>query len=282
MRQILTGLLTAAIIFPLTGLPVQGQIKADPLPLRFTETRSIKGDFLLLDVDMLDNIYVITRDFQLKKYNLSGDSLTVWNDVKAYGNPTLLDVSNPLRILLYYKPFATVVILDRFLAFRHAINLRKEGIFKVDAVTNSYDNNIWLFDEQDLRLKKINEEGKLLFETADWRILFESAPSPYRIIDHENSVYLFDEESGWYVFDYYGSLKKRMADTGWKLTGKNKDFMYGFSENVMLTNSLPSLDQKKYLLPAGVTGKEDIRVMNGRAFILREDGVHIYKIENRN
>lgn len=255
----------------ITGIP----------PIRFTEIKNIKGSFLFTEVDALDNLYVITRDFQLKKYNAAGDSMTVWNDVRTYGNPTMLDVSNPLRILIYYKPFATVVILDRFLAFRHAINLRKEGIFKVNAVANSYDNNIWLFDEQDMKMKKINDDGKLIFETADWRMLFESAPSPFRIIDHENSVYIFDKESGWYIFDYYGSLKKRIPGVEWGLTGKSKDFVYGFSDKIMHTAELPALRLKDYALPENIKGSHEIRVMNSRAYILRDDGIHIFSLENR-
>lgn len=274
--------MTVAILFSLSLSRAQEISGPQPLPLRFSALRSLRGDFMMMEVDALDNLYVITRDYQLKKYNSSGDSLSVWNDVKAYGNPTLIDVSNPLRILLYYKPFSTVVILDRFLAFRHAINLRKEGIFRVTAVANSYDNNIWLFDEQDLRLKKINDEGKLLFETADFRMLFESAPSPFRIMDHENSIYIFDEKSGWYVFDYYGSLKKRMPDIEWKITGRNKDFIYGFSEQTMFTAELPLLSLKKYQLPEGITANNPIRIMNGRAYLLQTDGVRIFSIENKN
>ena len=259
----------------------QFQPGQENLPLQFTESRITRGDFADFEVDALDNLYVITRDYQLKKYGPKGDSISVWNDVRAYGNPTMLDVSNPLRILLYYKPFATIVILDRFLAFRHSINLRKAGIFKVNTVVNSYDNNIWLFDEQDLRLKKMDDEGNVLFETTDWRMLFETAPSPFKIIDHENSVYVFDEASGWYVFDYYGSLKKRLSVSGWKIIGKNKDFMYGFSNNLLHTAELPDLKIRDYVMPARINDRDNIRIMNGRAYWLQPDGVHIYKIENR-
>ena len=39
----------------------------------------------------------------------------VFNDVKKFGQATLIDVSNPLKVLLYYRDFATIVVLDRFL-----------------------------------------------------------------------------------------------------------------------------------------------------------------------
>jgi len=40
-----------------------------------------------------------------------------------------IDVTNPLKILLYYKKFTTVVVLDRFLNIRNTINFRKKKYF---------------------------------------------------------------------------------------------------------------------------------------------------------
>jgi hypothetical protein len=126
----------------------------------------------------LDNIYLLTTGNQLKKINNNGDSAGIFNDVKRYGNPSSIDVNNPLKILLYYKNYSTVVVLDRFLNMRNTINFRKQNIFTVNAISTSYDNNIWLFDEQNLKLKKIDDEGKVLQETIDWRNLFDTVPSP--------------------------------------------------------------------------------------------------------
>ena len=175
-----------------------------------------------MNVDILDNIYLITPGNQLKKLNSKGDSVAIFNDVKKYGNPSYIDVSNPLKILVYYKNFSTVVILDRLLVFRNSINLRKQNIFSVQAVATSYDNNIWLFDEQDFRIKKIDEEGKIIQESTDMRLLIDTVPSPSQIIDHDNTVYLYDEKRGFYIFDYYGALKNNLPFLHWKNTAGKK------------------------------------------------------------
>src|SRR5687768_15474844 len=78
----------------------------------FKLLRTIKGDIIDFTVDNLDNIYVLNTRNQLKKFNAKGDSVGVYNDVKKYGQATLIDVSNPLKILMYYRDFATVVMLD--------------------------------------------------------------------------------------------------------------------------------------------------------------------------
>lgn len=165
----------------------------------FKFERIIPGNFIYLNVDVLDNIYVITAGNQLKKFSNMGDSLAVFNDVKKFGNPSYIDVNNPLKILVYYKNYSSVVVLDRLLTQRNSINFRKENIFSVKALATSYDNNIWLFDEQDFKLKKINDDGKVLLESSDMRQMVDTVPSPSLLIDSDNLVYLYDESRGFYI-----------------------------------------------------------------------------------
>ena len=125
----------------------------------FTLVKSISGDIVSFTVDNLDNIYILNSRNQVKKLSTNGDSLAVYNDVKKFGQATLIDVSNPLKLLLYYKDYATIVVLDRFLNAVNVIDLRKENIFQVKAIGQSYDNKIWLYDELEGKLKKIDEDG---------------------------------------------------------------------------------------------------------------------------
>jgi hypothetical protein len=38
--------------------------------------------------------------------------LRYFNNVKKFGKISTIDVSNPLKVLLYYKDFSTIVVLD--------------------------------------------------------------------------------------------------------------------------------------------------------------------------
>jgi hypothetical protein len=67
--------------------------------------RQLKGNFIDFAPDNLGNLYVLTNDFQLKKFSVKGDSMGVFNDVKRYGKLTTINASNPLRTILYYKDF---------------------------------------------------------------------------------------------------------------------------------------------------------------------------------
>lgn len=244
----------------------------------FKFEKFIPGNYTYLDVDVLDNLYLITLGNQLKKLDPSGDSVAAFNDVKKYGNPSLIDVSNPLKILVYYQNFSTVVILDRLLTLRNTINFRKQNIFSVKALATSYDNNIWLFDEQDFKLKKINEEGKLLQESTDWRLFLNSVPSPVKLIDQENYVYAYDENKGFYIFDYYGTLKNTLPFLNWKNIAISGNKITGFVDDTYFSYEIKSLNLKSYPIPSLFSGYLHIKAMNGKIYLLHKNGVQIYGV----
>lgn len=244
----------------------------------FKLEKVIAGSFTMMDVDVLNNIYVITAGNQLKKYNANGDSMAVFNDVKKYGNPTLMDVSNPLKVLLYYKNYATVVMLDRLLSLRNSINFRERNIFSVKAIATSYDNNIWLFDEQDYKLKKIDEEGKLLQESTDWRVLMDAVPSPTTIIDNNNFVYLYDAAKGFYIFDYYGTYKNNLPFLGWKNIAVSAGKITGLHNNRLHSYVIESLNDKTYMIPSFFRNYISIKAMNGKVYVLKEDALEVYSV----
>lgn len=252
------------------------QIKSDS---NFTFLNKIPGSFTYMDVDVLENIYVINVNNQLKKINAKGDSAGIFNDVKKYGNPTLLDVSNPLKILLYYKSFSTVVVLDRFLSFRNSINFRNKSIFKVKSIATSYDNNIWIFDEQDFKLKKINDAGTILSETNDWRLIFDETPSPREIEDRDGFVYLYDAKKGFYIFDYYGSLKSKLPLLNWQHIAISYNKIMGIVDNSLQTYDLTTHALKTYKLPVFFNNYSNIKAINGKLYLHTNKGIEIYKIK---
>jgi hypothetical protein len=241
--------------------------------------RFIPGEYQQVNIDVLDNIYLITAGNQLKKLKPDGDSMAVYNEVKKYGNPSLLDVTNPLKILLYYKNYATVVILDRFLSQRNVINFRKQNIFSVKAIATSYDNQIWIFDEQDYKLKKINEEGAVLLESADLRQLTGEAPSPELIIDAENFVYIYDPEKGFFIFDYYGALKSQLPFLHWTDIAIAKNQILGFSENQLHRYTLKTLNLKNFDLSPLTKDRISLSAMNNKLYLLKKGGLEIYAVQ---
>jgi len=263
------------ILLLLAGMPIPFHAQQST-PYKLIAT--IKGDVVDFALDNLDNVYVLTSTDQLKKYNANGDSVAVFNYVKKFGKVSAIDASNPLKILLYYKNFSTIVVLDRLFAVRNIIDLRKLNIFQVNTISRSYDNNIWLYDETDNKLKKIDDEGKTLLETADFRLLFDNAPHVKNIYDQDGFVYLYDPFQSVFVFDYYGALRNKILISGWddfKVAGK---YIFGINNDTLHRYEINSFRVDEEKLPGILNNASKVDFTSARLYALKNDLLEIYNL----
>jgi len=274
---VITFLLPA--LMGLLPTPAQGQqdsLKA-PDSLAFIKTfNETIGDF---EVDNLGNLYLFGARQQLKKLSPTFDSLAVFNDTRHFGKLYMLDASNPLRILLFYRDFGAIIILDRFLNVRTILNLRTAGYQQVSAITQSYDNNIWLYDELENMIKKIDESGKTLTSSPDFRVLFDDPPQPQELHDFNRYLYASDSEKGLIVMDYFGAVKNKLSFKGWHN-------LHSAGNGLVATNSAGLVyfqpgnpDTKNKPLPAPMIAAKKIRVHDGKLYVLYKEGrLGIYKL----
>jgi hypothetical protein len=242
----------------------------------FYLSKTIEGDINDFTVDNTGNIYLLNKNNQLKKLDGNGDSMAVYNAVNAYGDIYFVDVSNPLKILLYYKDFTTIVEADRLLRILNTIDLRNLGIFQVKAVGLAYDNNIWIFDELDAKLKHIGDDGTLLDQTTDFRQLFDSVPDPSFIIDQSGLVYLYDTAKGVYVFDHYGSFKSKVSLLNWRDFNVIDKSMIGRKDSFFYKYQLGKLDiQQEPVSPAYLNAIK-IKITPSAVYVLKKNILQIY------
>lgn len=230
-----------------------------------------------LAVDHLDNLYLLTSSEQLKKYSANGDSLAVFNNIRRFGKLHSFDVSNPLRPLLFYKDFSTVVLLDRQLSLRSTVDLRRQNILQASAASTSYDNAIWIFDAIENKLKKIRDNGELLMETADFRTIFDASFVPEKIMEHENSVYLITSSGTVLQFDYYGTFQKKYELPGWQnMSLLNKNIAGITKGGIALFNTANLMLQQQYQFPSSFGSFDRYLIGNHKIFAHTKDSINIY------
>src|SRR4051812_21066915 len=247
--------------------------------LHVVNQKTISGSYSNFYADNMGNIFLVSKTNQVKKLNQDLDSVAVFNDVRRYGNIYSLDVSNPLKIIVYYRDFTTVLVLDRFLKLLNTVDLRRYGILQAKAVTQSYDNNYWVFDELDNTLKKIDDNCNVLLKSADFRILFPEPYNPSYIIDEDGLLYLYDEKRGWLLFDYYGTHKQHLDLLNWKdvqvthgnLLGRDSIFFYLFG--------IKSLTDLKFRSDVNFSNAIKIQRTLNNLFVLDPNGLSVYRIK---
>lgn len=240
--------------------------------------KAIVGSFVNFTVDNLGNIFLVTANNQLKKFNNNLDSAGVFNDVRRYGDVYSVDVNNPLKIVLYYRSFTTILVLDRFLNTRNTIDLRSSGILQARVVTQSYDNNYWVFDELENKIKKIDDNGKVLLESTDFRMIFPDSYTPQRMIDENGMLFLYDEQKGWLIFDYYGAFKQHIDFTGWKDVNVIKDNLSGRDKNAFYTVNRKTFNQFKITSDTDLSQAIKIQRQADKLYVLNKDGLNVYSL----
>ena len=156
-----------------------------------------------MKLDKLGNIYSISSSQELVKYDHNAKAICNYRE-RFLGQARLLDVSNPLKILVFYPEVLTVVELDNMLDVKRRINLEELGLSENSLICRSFDNNFWLFNERAFRLEKYAEDLKLSVQGEWLRDVIDREDLPLLMKEHERKIYLVYEE-GLEVFDLFGS-----------------------------------------------------------------------------
>jgi hypothetical protein len=274
--KLLASTLALACLRPAVAQETPPVPSAPATASSFVLTFTVPQDIVDFTVDNLGNIYVLSADNRLKKLGPKGDSLAVFNDVRRYGKITRVDVSNPLKILVYYREFTTIIELDRFLNMINTIDLRKQNILQAKAIGLAYDNSVWVFDELDAVLKRVGDDGSLVDQTTDFRQLFDSVPDPFIICDQGGLVYLYDPNKGVYIFDHYGTLKTHLDLRGWEdfdVIGNN---LLGRDDKKFYRYQPGTLNMQEEPIPATYQGASRIHITPTIIYVLKKTGLEVY------
>lgn len=251
-------------------MPYFSNASSDTLILK----KSIPLDCKYFTTDPTGNIYAVIKNNILVKYNLRGDSIGVFNEIKK-GKITQIDANNPLRILVYFAEYGQLVILDNLLTLKSNIRLNQLGIINAPCIAISADANIWAFDPLGM-LVKINEKPSIVFSLS-LRNLLESAIYPLYMTELGRNLFIADTTEGLFQFDVFGFFKKKYPIFAKEIQWFNDYIVYYQAPNLISYHTL-TFNEKKLILPQ----PEDIlqaRMERNLVFILRKEKIDIYELK---
>lgn len=230
----------------------------------------------LMSTDESGNLYLVRTDNSITRYNADGDSTGNFRTV-INGDLEWVDATNPLKILLFYPAFAKVILLDRMMAPKNELDLRKINIFNAPAVGMSVDGRIWVYDFQNARLRKIDDQLNIVSSGNDMRQEIQLVPHPGSLLERDYKVFLADPELGILVFDRFAGYTNT-------LDIKNVEKIQAFGTQLVYRtgNELTAYDtkifeQKTIALPTD-NDFIDARVERNRFYLLFKNKVEIYSL----
>lgn len=171
------------------------------------KTGSVKLSYQAVQasIDRQGNVYIASSNGDIDRYNSDG-TLAYHFSPNVKGNVSLIESWQGLRAFVFYRDFQQYLFLDRFLNASEPYYFRKNTAEYYELATLAGDNNLWLLDQQQLSLKKLDIElNEFLSETPLNLTLDPKNFELTHIREYQNLLFISDKNSGVLVFDNLGN-----------------------------------------------------------------------------
>ncbi|MDM8159278.1 hypothetical protein QUH73_05545 [Labilibaculum sp. K2S] len=167
-----------------------------------------------ISVDHLGNIFVVNKS-ELIEFNSKGEKLAVFSN-SMLGSICHIDVSNPLRILLFYNDFNQILFLDRNLAeIGSEIDLFEFSDNETELVCSSANGGFWIYNSNDNQAIRISDIGNIINQSILMNSFYQDC-IPDKMLEYNNDLYLLYPEMGILNLDRNGQFKKKIPLPGIK------------------------------------------------------------------
>jgi hypothetical protein len=188
--------------------------------------------------DRSGNIFISFKEGGITKYSPALDSIISYSPTKL-GDITLLEAWHGFQIFSFYEDFQEYVLLDRFLTRDTRYPLSQSSSNYVDICTISSDQNLWVFEENQLRLAKINLNIREIEVEIPLEFIINANDHNIAYLrEYQNLVFLVDNISGIYVFDNLGNYLRKINGSGINYCAFYKDDIYYLADNKIYINNL--------------------------------------------
>jgi len=228
-----------------------GQLNTSDISTVFLRSFSMDAD-TFIGVDDFENYYYLKNNTLYKKTSQKTYSYTN----TQFGKITSVDITNPLKILLFYRDFNTFLFVDNQLnELTSAFNFTTTAFSKnITFVSVSSNNNLWLYSQDDTVLQLWNHQTK--------KIQFTSQPLSFYVHDFKAVEQLSSYKECWLIdknnllkFNEYGTFLEAVKIDGYtqlkpfenKYTYiKNKKLFYQDTVIPLLTIDKTKVTVKNY------------------------------------
>lgn len=258
-------------------------VHAQPIgTVPFKKAEITKADKITTDTE--GNLYAM-QDVSLKKFSGNGELLYTYSNFQS-GTITSIDVSNPLKIMLFYKETGLIVFLDQHLApISENMNLFDQNYFNIAAAAYSTAGYLWLFDASTNDLIQLdlhfNEKARIHqnFQIETQNITLQEIA--------EKRLVLTTANEGVYFFDAFGTFLKRLPIAATSICQVTSNEIRYLQDNLLHCYQYENLTEKTYRL--GIPNIKQCMLHQDKTFFLDENGdvligdvQHLSPINNSN
>jgi hypothetical protein len=238
------------------------------------KTNSFTTTATLFDIDNL-GFYYFAEGSKLMQTDSEFNSLYEYSD-KSYGEISIVDVSNPFRILVFYKDFNVILFLDNKLSpLRAPLILDELGLYSVDAVCSSATGSFRVYDNQTCTVITIGSDLNVQQKGTN---LYSVAGDQKAIALKETANFVFlQTENSWIIrMDKFGNYIETIAnDQGIAFDCVNDDVHIIAKTSV---SGFDSRNERFFFYSFDPLPIKDFKIKDNKLFILSEKSLITFRI----
>lgn len=231
----------------------------------------------IASVDNFGNLFVVTPKNEVLKFNPQGNFL--WNYTnKTYGDITQLDVTDPLRVILFYAGFQQIVVLNNNLSEISQYSFNQNPEQQITLIASANNNGFWVYDQINRELRKLtnNFTDDLKSGNIYQRNGFDMQAN--FMVSDESYVFINDVNEGVRVFDQYGNFVKTavmQVENEFEVNGQE---IYFYKKPKLMGYNYLTFEFKEVTLPTQGNFSNALLRYN-RLVILNEKGLTLWAVK---
>lgn len=229
-----------------------------------------------ITTDNLSYVYLLNNDV-LQKCDPSGNPFRSYSN-KTLGKITSVDASNPLKVVLFYRNFLQVVFLDNMLAQNgDPVSIESLGYPQTQLVCSSHNSGIWIYNQQNFELLRLNQDLQLVSQTGNLAQLLGIQLQPNFMLEYDNRLYVNNPSTGILVFDVFGTYNKTIPL--YKLDNfqfKGNEIIY-YQQGMLKSFNTLTLELGQSALPDSTA--IGVRLIGDKLYLLKRDTLGFYFVK---
>jgi len=265
-----TQILLIALLFVFSNLTAQ------EVEQKFELKKEIKKEARFITTDQLGNLYLV-NDYDIWMYNKDGDSLRAFNS-RRFGEITFVDPTDPYKILVYFRNYHLILILDNYLSLNgEQIDLQTQGFDQSQMACRSRVNGFWVFDGIRQKVYHLNSNFEQTHETVNLLQWNGKRIFPNYMLEYNNKLFVNDPSNGLLIFDHFGTYIKKIPIKGIEYLQTKDGIVNYLSDNQLCSYNINDLDQNCALLQGD--SLIDARLEKEKLYVLDQSGVQIFEMK---
>jgi hypothetical protein len=233
----------------------------------------------IVNLDNLGNLFVVTPKNEVLKFNPQGKFL--WNYTnKTFGEVSQIDVTDPLRVILYYEGYQQIVVLNNNLSELCKFTFNQNPNQQITLVASANNNGFWVYDQLNRELRKLTNNfiDDLKSGNIYQRNGFDMQAN-FMLTD-DQYIYINDAKEGVRIFDRFGNFFKTAVVYPKNNFEVNDNEIYFMKDSALMKYNINTYQLSKIDLPI----KEsfiDATLRFSRLVILREKDITLWAVKNK-